>query len=82
MQQFFKKNGIKHVTPAPYNSSSNGLAERAVRILKEGLKKFRSGSMDTQICRLLYNQRKTLHSGTGRSPAQLMFNRNSKSTID
>ena len=32
-----RKNGIKHVTPALYNPSSNGLAKRAVKTLKEGL---------------------------------------------
>lgn len=82
MNQFFKKNGIRHVTPAPYNPSSNGLAERAVRVLKEGLRKFSHGNIKTRICRLLYNQRKTIHSGTGKSPAQLMFGRNFRSTIE
>ena len=34
-----KSNGIKQVTSAPYHPASNGLAERAVRIVKKGLKK-------------------------------------------
>ena len=82
MQQFLKKNGIKHVTPAPYHPSSNGLAERAVRTLKEGLRKFVQGNINTRICRFLYNQRKTVHTTTGKSPAELMFHRNFRVTIE
>lgn len=82
MEQFCKNNGIKHVTPAPYNPASNGLAERAVQTLKEGLRNFSKGSLETRICRFLYNQRKTVHSTTGKSPAELMFNRRFKATIE
>ena len=82
MKAFFQKNGIQHVTPAPYNPASNGLAERAVRTLKEGLKKFTVGSLNTRICRILYNQRKTVHSSTNKSPAEVMFNRNFRVTIE
>ena len=81
IKRFYKKNGIKHVTPAPYNPSSNGLAERAVRTLKEGLNKFKSGSLNTRVCRFLYNYRKTIHSITGKSPAEMMFGRSFKSTL-
>ena len=82
MTSFLEKNGIRQVTPAPYNPSSNGLAERAVRTLKEGLKKFSSGSLNTRVCRFLYNYRKTVHSATGKSPAESLFTRNFRVTIE
>ena len=37
--KFITKNGIHHVKVSPQHPSSNGLAERAVRTVKEGLKK-------------------------------------------
>jgi hypothetical protein len=40
--QFCAKNRIKDVTTVPYHPSLNGLAERAKRILKEGLVKMTS----------------------------------------
>ncbi|KAJ8378748.1 hypothetical protein AAFF_G00236680 [Aldrovandia affinis] len=45
-EYFLKKNGIKHVTTAPYHPSSNGCAERAVQVFKEGIKKMGEGSVD------------------------------------
>ena len=42
-QDFLVKNGIRHIKTAPYHLAPNGLAERAVQTLKEGLKKLISG---------------------------------------
>ena len=36
---FTQKNGIKHVYLAPYHPSSNGQAERAVQMIKHGIKR-------------------------------------------
>ena len=38
-KEFATANGIKHITSAFYHPSSNGIAERAIRTLKEYLKK-------------------------------------------
>lgn len=38
-EEFMKRNGIKHIKVAPYHPSSNGLAERAVRVANEGFEK-------------------------------------------
>ena len=46
-EAFLNGNGIQHITSAPYHPSSNGLAERAVQILKSGLKKATEGDLDT-----------------------------------
>ncbi len=40
-KDFMTKNGITHVTSAPYHPSSNGLAERAVQTFKDLMKKVR-----------------------------------------
>ena len=35
-EEFLQKNGIRHITSAPYHPASNRLAERAVQMLKKG----------------------------------------------
>ena len=81
-KDFLQKNGVKHVTSAPYHPASNGLAERAVQILKKGLKKCKEGTIQTQIDQLLFNYRITPQTTTGVSPAELMFGRRLRSVFD
>ena len=52
-QQFCKMNGIRHILVAAYHPKSNGLAERAVKIVKDGLKKMSEGTMEDRIARFL-----------------------------
>ena len=52
--QFILKNGIWLVTTAPYHPASNGLAERAVQTVKEGLRKMVDGSLGTQLSSILH----------------------------
>ena len=74
-QEFMTKNGIHHIRTVPYHPASNGLAERAVQTLKEGLKKLSSGDLETRLFRFLFQYRITPHTTTGQSPAQLLLGR-------
>ena len=66
---FFKMNGIKHITSAQYQLSTNGMAERAVQTVNEGLKRLTCGTLKTQLSRFLYTYRITPHTTTHTSPA-------------
>ena len=80
--QFAKRNGIRHVTTSPYHPASNGLAERAVKTFKEGMRKLSNGSIETKLSRFLFKYRSTPQSTTGVSPAELMFGRPLRSQLD
>ncbi|KAJ8338235.1 hypothetical protein SKAU_G00372010 [Synaphobranchus kaupii] len=79
---FMQKNGIQHVTSAPFHPASNGLAERAVQTFKEGLKKAKGGTMETKLARFLFNYRITPQTTTGLSPAEMLMSRRLRSTLD
>ena len=48
-EQFMLRNGLRHIRTAPYHPASNDLAERAVQTLKERLKTFTSGCLETKL---------------------------------
>ena len=81
-EDFLTVNGIKHWRSSPYHPSSNGLAEKAVQIIKQGLKKMNDGSLNDKLARLLFNYRITPHSTTGISPSELLMGRKLKSRFD
>ena len=81
-QEFLKHNHIKHIRAPAYHPSSNGLAERAVQIFKNGMKSFKSGSIETKLARFLFTYRRLPQSTTGVSPAELLMNRKLRSRID
>jgi len=72
-QGFMKRNGIKHIKVAPNHPASNGLAERAVRIIKEGYEKMEGGSTQTMLSRFLLSYRTTPYSTIGVPPAELLM---------
>ena len=83
--QFMTKNGIRHVKIAPHHPSSNGLAERAVKTFKEGMKKCISSSSESIECclsRVLFQYRITPHSTIGVSPSELLYGRRIRSHLD
>ena len=78
--KFTIKNGIHYIKVSPYHPSSNGLMERAVRKLKEGLKK--TGNSECHVARVLFHYRITPHSTTGMYPAELLMGRRIRSHLD
>ena len=80
--EFLRKNGIKHILTSPYHPASNGLAERAVRTFKEGMKKMTHGTSETRLARFLLKYRITPQTTTGVSPAQLLMGRRLRTHLD
>ena len=70
-----EKNGIKHVTSSPYHPSSNGLAERAVQTVKQGLRQVEGFTIKEKVAKFLFKYRITPHSTTGVSPSKLLMGR-------
>ncbi|XP_011699197.1 PREDICTED: uncharacterized protein K02A2.6-like [Wasmannia auropunctata] len=77
-QLFLKQNGIFHKCTAPYNPATNGLAERFVQTLKQGLRKLGTTNKNIKLNlhKLLFHYRLLPHQESGKSPAELMFGRN------
>nr|XP_034195035.1 uncharacterized protein K02A2.6-like [Osmia lignaria] len=68
----------------PYNPATNGLAERFVQTLKKSLRTINTSNSNLQAAlqRILMQYRITLHCTTGTSPAELMFNRKIRCSLD
>lgn len=81
-RQFTQMNGIRHIFAAPYHPATNGLAERAVQTMKDGLRKMSGGTLQERVTRWLANYRLTPNSTTGRSPAEMLLRRQPKSRLD
>ena len=79
---FCKMNGIKNITSAHYHPSTNGMAERAVQTVKEGLKRLTCGTLEKRLYRFLFTYMITPHTTTNTSPAELLMKRKPKSTLD
>ena len=77
-----EKNGIKHVTSASYHPSSNGLVERAVQTVKQGLCQVEGFTIEEKLAKFLFKYRITPHSTTGVSPSKLLMGRCLKCRLD
>ena len=78
-EHFLMSNGIKHYTSAP---ASNGLAERAVQVIKRGLWKEMVGDIDERLSKILINYRITPQTTTGVSPSELLLGRRPRTRLD
>ena len=76
---FTKNWGITHVTSSPMHQRANGKAESAVKIMKNLLIKTHKDGGDPYEAML--EQRNTPRQDTDRSPAEMMFNRKTRSFI-
>ena len=63
--EFKEFNGIWHVQTVSYHPLLNGLAEHAVQVFKQGIRKQSTGSIHDKIARLLFQYCITPHSTTG-----------------
>ncbi|XP_064470040.1 uncharacterized protein K02A2.6-like [Ornithodoros turicata] len=81
-QDFVKANGIRHIRTAPYHPQSNGLAERAVRTVKDALKKMKTGDLRTNVDRWLHSYRRSPNTVSGKSPSEMLLGYNIRSRLD
>ncbi len=79
---FMRKNGVSHIKSAPYHPATNGLAERAVQVFKQAMKKMTEGTLTDKIARFLFSYRITPQTTTGVSPAELLMGRTLRSRLD
>lgn len=77
-QNFVKSWKIQHVKSSPYHPKSNGMAESAVKIMKNLLSKCKQSGTD--LCLALLHQRNT-PKGEMASPAQLLMSRRLNCTL-
>ncbi|XP_043206001.1 uncharacterized protein K02A2.6-like [Amphibalanus amphitrite] len=81
---FLSNNGVRHIRTAPYHPASNGAAERAVGVLKSGLRATArdGGSLHQRVQKVLIAYRTAPHAVTGRPPAEVMFGRPIRTRLD
>ena len=79
---FVKENGIQHITVSPYHPASNGMAERAVQIIKTGLRKMDGGDMKNKLIRFLSKYRIIPQKTTGQTPSELLLQRMPRTHFD
>ena len=81
-REFMSANGIKHITSSPYHPSTNGLAERSVQTVKQGIKRTKGSSIQERLSKFLFNYRITPHTTTGVAPCELLMKRRLRSRLD
>ncbi|KAJ8888605.1 hypothetical protein PR048_008097 [Dryococelus australis] len=67
---FFHSNGIRHLYILPWHPSSNGLADRTVKIVKKLMLKFSEPDIHVCVTHALWAIRTCPSSSTGKTPAE------------
>nr|XP_037284196.1 uncharacterized protein K02A2.6-like [Rhipicephalus microplus] len=80
-KEFLQQNGVVHVRAPPYHPQSNGLAERAVRTIKDGLKKCGDADLSRALARTLCRYRNT-PLPSGRSPSEMLLGYQLRTRLD
>ena len=82
-QMFLKRNGVKHLTSAPYHPATNGLAERCLQSFKSAMKsETEVKPLSIKLATFLLAYRNTPHSTTGEAPSQLFLGRRLRTRLD
>ena len=81
-ETFLQRNSIRHIITAPYHPALNGLAERAVQVVKAGLKKNKNGTFRSRLSVTLASYRLTPHATTGKATCELLTGRRYRSRLD
>ena len=79
--KFMQDNGVWHIKTAPYHPESNGLAERAVGIIKQRLRK-ESGTLQERLASVLLAYRITPQGTTGVTPSELLLGHKIRTRLD
>ena len=77
-----RKNGIVHITSAPYHPASNDLAEMAVQTVTSGIIKMAGDNVQTKLHRFLLDYRRISQTTTGKSPMEVFIQRKMRSRLD
>lgn len=79
---FCEMNKIRHLRIPPRHPASNGLAERVVQTVKEGLRKQQGSDIHCRLAKFLLSYRTTPQSTTGVTPAELLMKRRLRTRLD
>lgn len=81
-EEFLEQNAIKRKFSTPFYPATNRAAERAVQVLKQGLRKPTGETLHTRLSPVRMAYRVTPHIFTGFAPSELLFKRRLRTTLN